>query len=217
MRRSTFHLVTFTFFGLALLTMGFQCHKDYPAPSPIYEYSEKLTLAPYKKAYAINDTIWIQFQTSDKSLFDKLSSNRVATDTTFLSVNFYFHKRYPLGNTVEYFSDAKLDSGLNVSFKTLYTYYNVLDFQTDCSNGRYYFKVGFIPKKTGVYSIEPHGAISPCPNKLRFPYSTFKFTFNLADCNKDVWLSIPPQSRGGELGYTDVSIDKKEMFVFKVE
>ena len=197
--------------------MGFQCRKDYPAPIPSYEYTEKLTLTPYKKTYAVGDTIWIQFQTADKTLFDKLSGNRISTDSTFLRVNFDFHRRYPSGTTVELFSDTKVDNALNVSFTPLYTYYNVLTFKTDCGNGRYFFRVGFVPKKIGVYSIEPHGAVSPCPNKLNFPYSTFKFSFDLADCNKDVWLSIPPQSRSGEIGHTDVSIDKKEMFVFKVE
>lgn len=197
--------------------MSFQCDKDYPALAPTFEYTEKLTLMPYKKIYAVGDTIWVQFQSADKTLFDKLSGNRISTDTTFLRVNFNFHRRYPIENTVELFSDTKVDNALDVSFTPLYTYYNVLNFKTDCSNSRYFFRIGFVPKKTGVYSIEPHGDISPCPSKLSFPYSTFTFTFDLADCNKDVWLSIPSQSRGGELGYTDISIDKKEIFVFKVE
>ncbi len=215
MRRS--YISILTFLGVALLTMGFQCDKDYPALTPTYEYSEKLTLTPYRKTYAVGDTIWVQFQTADKTLFDKLSGNRISTDTTFLQVNFNFFRRYPIGSTVELFSDTKVDNALDLSFTPLYTYYNVLTFKTDCSNSRYFFAAGFIPKKTGVYSIEPSAQVSPCPNKLILPYSTFKFNFDLADCNKDVWLSIPPQSRGGELGHTDVRIARKEIFVFKVE
>ena len=212
-----FYIFIFVFLGVALLTMSFQCNKDHPAPRPTYEYAEKLTLTPYGKSYAVNDTIWVQFQTADKTLFDKLSSNRISTDTTFLRVQFNFHRRYPIGNTVELFSDVRVENALDVSYASLYTYYNVLDFKTDCGNNRYFFRIGFVPKKIGVYSIEPNGNVSPCPNKVSFPYTAFKFTFDLADCNKDVWLSIPPQSRSGELGHTDVSIDKKEMFVFKVE
>jgi hypothetical protein len=197
--------------------MGFQCYKDYPVPMPTYEYAEKLTLIPYKKTYAVGDTILVQFQTTNKALFDKLSGNRIATDTTLLSVIFNFHKRYPVENIVELFGDTKVENVSDVSFTPLYTYYNVLTFKTDCGSSPYFFRFYFVPKKTGFYSIEPHGDVSPCPNKLTFPFSTFKFTFDLADCNKDVWLAIPPQSRGGELGYTDVSIDKKEMFVFYVK
>jgi hypothetical protein len=211
------HISILTFLGLALLTMGFQCEKDYPALTPAHEYAEKLTLTPYKKSYLVGDTIWVQFQTADKTLFDKLRGNRISTDTTFLRVNFNFHRRYPIGNTVELFSETKVENALEVSFTPLYTYYNVLNFKTGCGNSRYFFRAGFVPKKTGVYSIEPHGDVSPCPTKLNVPYTTFRFTFDVADCNKDVWLSIPPQSRSGELGYTDASIDKKEIFVFKVE
>lgn len=207
----------FIFSCVALTTMGFRCEKDLPVPSPSYEFEEMLTLIPYKKTYAVGDTIWVQFQTADKTLFDKLSGNRIAADTTFLGVNFNLHKRYPNGNAGELFSDTKVDNALDVSFTPLYTYYNVLDFKTDCGNIPYYFRVGFVPKKKGVYSVEPHADVSPCPDKMGFAYSTFKFTFDLADCNKDVWLSIPAASRGGELGHTDVMIDKKEIFVFRVE
>ena len=215
MRQS--HVCILIFLSVALMTMSFQCNKEYPDLITAYEYTEKLTLTPYKKTYAVNDTIWVQFQTADKKLFDKLSSHRVSTDTTFLRVEFNFHRRYPSPIAVELFSDVTVDNALDVSFKPLYTIYNVLNFNTDCGNNRYFFRVGFVPKKTGVYSMEPHGAVSPCPGKSKLPYSTFKFTFDVADCNKDVWLSIPPQSRGGELGHTDVRIDRKEIFVFKVE
>lgn len=74
-----------------------------------------------------------------------------------------------------------------------------------------------MPKKTGVYSIASNGYLADCPSKLKSQPSTFKLTFDLADCNKDVYLSIPAPARGGELGFVDVSIDKKKIFVFKVE
>ena len=88
---------------------------------------------------------------------------------------------------------------------------------TDCNSTKYFFKVGFIPKKTGVYSIEPNISAVDCPNKVIRNFNTTSFIFDLADCNKDIWLSIPSASRGGELGFTDVRIDRKEIFVFKVE
>jgi hypothetical protein len=68
--------------------MGTQCGKDFITPSPTYEFSEKLSLTPYKKVYSINDTIWVQFQTNDKSLYDKISNSRISTDTTFLKGGF---------------------------------------------------------------------------------------------------------------------------------
>lgn len=212
-----FGILLFALLGVALLTMGVRCQKDFPLPTPKYEYVAQLTLTPYKKIYAINDTIWMVFKTADKTLFDQLSGKRVSTDTTFLRSSFYLQKRYPIGNTTEFFSDVVVDSVSDSSFKTLYTIYNILKFQTGCGKNHYFFRVGFVPKKPGIYSINPGGDIVRCPDKLSMAMSTFKFTFDLVDCNKDVWLSIPPASRGGETGLTDVRIDKKELFVFKVE
>jgi len=203
--------------GIVLMFMNFQCRKDYVPIQPLYTFQEKLSLVPYKKVYAINDTIWIQFQTNDKTLFDTLTNRRISTDTTFLQNTIYYYRRYPDVNTQELFSDAKVENGLDVNFTTLYTYYNVLSFNTGCSNTRYFFKIAFVPKKPGIYSIEPNAMVSRCPNKQVYEYSPFKYVFDLGDCNKDIWLSIPSQSRGGDNGFTDRRIDRKEIFVFKVE
>jgi len=202
---------------ISLMTMGFQCGKEYIEPKPTYEFFEKLTLTPYKKIYSINDTITVQFHTNDKKLFDKVTNSIIATDTSQLFVGFYYHKRYIIGTQPEFFCEIKVDNPIDLSFTTLYPWYNVLSYKTDCSSPNYFLKVSFIPKKTGIYSLEPFISNQYCQNKIDRPYTTTKFIFDLADCNKDVWLSIPPASRGGELGYTDVQIDKKEIFVFKVE
>lgn len=203
-------VIVLIFLGLALLTMGFQCDKDVPA----YRFAEKLSLSPYRKSYAVGDTIWVQFQTANKTLFDKLSGSRIATDSTFILLNFKLNRYYPIGSAAELFGDIKVDNGLDVSFTSLSTYVNILSFKTDCSNSAYFFRVGFVPKMKGVYAVEPNGDVVPCQTSKRFPYSIFQFAFDLADCNKDVWLSLPPESRGGDL---NVKIDKKEIFMFKVE
>ena len=197
--------------------MGFECGKPYMEIKPTYEFSEKLTLSPYKKTYSLNDTITIQFITTDKKLFDKLSNSTVPTDTSQFFVRFNYRRRYPIVNRIEYFCDARAENPIDLSFTTFETIYNTLTYKTSCSDPNYLIKVSFIPKKTGIYSIEPFIINEYCPDKIDRPYTTTQFTFDLADCNKDVWLSIPPASRGGELGFTDVSIDKKEIFVFKVE
>jgi hypothetical protein len=209
--------ILFTFFSFFLLAMGFQCNKDLVAPEPVHEYAEKLSLSPYKKIYSINDTIWLQFQTTNKALFDKRTGTQIRTDTTYLQAIFHLFRRYPAGAAVEFFSEVKTDSVQDLSFTPLYTYYNTLSFKTSCSSSRYFFRAGFILKKTGIYSLEPNGSLAACAGKYNLPYTTFRFTFDLPDCNKDIWLSIPVQSRGGETGFTDRRIDEKEIFLFKVE
>lgn len=41
------------------------------------------------------------------------------------------------------------------------------------------------------------------------PSAKAQFLFDLNGLNENVWFAIPSAARGGELGYTDVSIDKK--------
>jgi len=92
-----------------------------------------------------------------------------------------------------------------------------LKFHTGCNNQPYFFKAGFVVKKTGVFTLEPGALVSPCPDKKADVPSSFIFTFDLADCNKDVWLSVRAQSLSGLDSYVDPDIDTKRIFVFKVQ
>jgi hypothetical protein len=206
--------------SFSLMTMGWQCEKYIGDEVKIdHQFSEKLTLTPYKKVYSINDTIWLEFQTANKSLFDKVTNSNVDTDTSFINMIFYYHRRYPVNGIEEFFSAAQVENGIDVSFKTLYAWYNVLEFKTGCSDNRYFFKVSFVPKKTGIYSIEKGIGFSYCANKVIRPHAGFtEFPFDLADCNKDIYLSIPPASRGTSVpGQLEREIDNKRIFFFKVE
>jgi hypothetical protein len=210
--------ITLILVTIALTTMSLQCRKyDAEPPPPVYEFQEKISLAPYKKTYAVNDTIWVQFQTTDKSLFDKLSGKKVVTDTTFLQADFSCYKIYRPDYDTVTFCDVKIDDPVAPTLVTLYPFHGLVIYQTACNSSNYNFKMGFVPKKAGIYSIQPHIKLMYCPNKMIWQPITSRFIFDLNDCNKDVWLTIPPASRGGQLGSTDVAIDNKEIFVFRVE
>lgn len=189
------------------------------SPSPKYEFVEKLTLTPYKKVYAINDTIWIQFQALNKQLYDKISNSNILMDTSSLSALFYYHKRYIVGTQPEYFCEiSPNNTTLNPSFTITSNWVNTLNFTTDCNTAPFSIRVGFIPKKVGIYSLEPWIKVQDCPNKKIRSYYTSKFVFDLADCNKDIWFSIPEQSRRStDPNVVPNLIDKKEIFIFKVE
>lgn len=202
---------------LSLLLMGFQCDIEKIRPKPVFEFSEKISLRPYKKTYKVGDTIWIEFQTADKSLFDKISQNKILKDTTFLRAGFSFRQLYPSATSSAPILETKIDNTLNIEYESASQGFYGLSFKTDCANSRYFIKFGILPKQSGIFSIQPTGAINPCENKQIHHLSSFTFLFDLADCNKDVWLSIPNSSRGGQLGITDVSIDNKELFVYKVQ
>lgn len=185
--------MVFTLVGVALITMGLQCRKENFPPEviPVYQYAEKLTLTPFKKIYSIGDTIWIQFQTTDKTLYDKLSGRNISTDTTFLNVNFNLIRQYPLEFNIETYADVTVENGLDVNFEPVIAPRDDLPFHTDCGNEPYYFKAGFVLKKTGVYTLLPLAIVTSCPDKKTDFPSSFKFTFDLPDCNYDVWPLAP--------------------------
>ena len=209
---------------IGLVSFGFQCGKDSLFPVPENRFIEKMSLFPYKKTYQIGDTIWLQFQTTSKALFESLTNQVVPTDTTFLSLNFVYQKRFPVpfNATVDTFCNTATQQGLNqgLTIPRDSRTENVLSAFSDCNLNYYSFRAGFIPKTTGIYSINwPAGQLVDCPNKIqRSPYSIVNFQFDLAECNKDVYLSIPASQRGeSPAGQTEREIDNKKIFVFKVE
>ncbi len=214
------YLLIFTLAGIALITMGVQCRKEYhatPMVIPVYSYAEKVTLTPFKKVYALNDTIWVQFQTTDKTLYDELSGSNLSTDTTFLTVDFDLIREYPAEFNLEDYAEVTVENGLEVSFGPIVAPRDVLTFRTDCGNGPYFFKAGFVLKKTGVFALDPLAMVTPCPDKKIVLPSTFSFTFDLPDCNSDIWQSIEDKSVNGRDSYIGVGIDRKQIFAFKVE
>ena len=158
------HLLIFNLAGIALITMGLQCGKEFPPQIiPVYQYAENLTLTPFKKTYAVGDTIWVKYQTADKTLYDKLSSRRISTDTTFLKVNFELTRQYPLEFNIEKYADVTVENGLDVNFEPVTAPSDLLTFNTSCNNDPYFFKAGFILKKTGVFTLSPDAQVASCP------------------------------------------------------
>ncbi len=89
-------------------------------------------------------------------------------------------------------------------------------------NSNHNFKIGIITKEKGIYSIDLGGGfnyVNACPNKIaNFPISTIQYRYTNADCNKDIYLEIPPNSRGeSPKGHAENQIDQKETYIVKVE
>lgn len=195
--------------------MGFQCEEEVREPD--FAFSTALKLSPYKKIYSINDTITVELTTNNKQLLDRLSNSLIPLDTTQLAINIFGIKRFPVPSLPEMLCDIQVENITNSTFDTSTLGNNRLYFLTGCLSPTFNFRAKFIPKKTGIFSIELGSQIEYCPGKIKSLFASSRFTFDLADCNKDIWLAIPASARERETGYTDVRIDKKEIFIFKVE
>ncbi len=215
---TTIKFVIFSF--LAIFLMSTQCRKE---PPIVYQYKflEKIDLYPFQKSYHVGDTLWIQYSNLDSKFFDQITRQRIFSDTISLPFQFGYNSRYQAPvNPVGGFFDFKamnvvvLDTHFEPNGESLFT-------STNCSN-TYNFKIGIVSKYSGIYSLDFWGVprtVGSCVNRsFLSQYSTIEYRFNLLDCNKDVYLSIPANSRGeSSKGYTESLIDNKEIFVFKVE
>jgi hypothetical protein len=206
---------------MALLCMATQCRKE--SIEYKYNFVEKVDLFPSQKSYKVGDTIWIKYTNPGKQLFDKKTNQYVAADTMSIVFQISFNCRYntPV-NPADGFCDYISVNAVNPSI-----YFG--DYGTGflsgfgCNNNNNYdFTVGIVPRQKGIYSLDLFGVprmVNSCPNRISgFPLSTIEYRFNLADCNKDIYLEIPPYSRvESPKGYTESKIDSKQAYIVKVE
>jgi hypothetical protein len=200
---------------LAVMCMGTTCRDE---PGPTYRFLEGVDLFPAQKSYTVGDTLWIQYANPEKRLYDQKTSQTIPVDTVSLTfaIGFVPWYDYPVMDpTVGYIDfvgpDGVKSGGLMETFGCV------------AANG-YDFKLAVVPKQKGIYSLNLNGAprdVTACSSRFSgFPYSSIEYYFDLADCNKDVFLSIPPYQRSEARrakGTLEAEIDQKMVFYFKVE
>lgn len=208
---------------LAGMFMGTTCHKD--VEDYKYKFLEGIDLFPANKGYKTGDTIWIQYSNPNKKLFEQSSGKYISADTVSVTFQTSFNAlyNYPI-NPSGGFCDYVTANGINV-IGFVGEYGSGLQQTFGCnSTNSYDFKIGVVLKQTGIYSIDLNGvplSVSPCSYRISsFPFSSIDYQYSLRDCNKDVYLSIPPEARNEPTkskGIKENLIDTKKAFVFKVE
>lgn len=205
----------------ALICMGTQCNKieiEYK-----YNFLEKVNLYPVQKSYHLGDTIWLQYTNPTKKLFDSRTNQYISAEDVNISFQIGYNSRYnaPV-NPTHGFCDFISSNGVN-SGRYLGTYGNSISYVFGCNtNNSYDFTVGVVPTQKGIYSLDltgVNGTVTGCAdNTLTFPLSTIEYSFNVNDCNKEIYLSIPPASRGESgPGYTEKNIDNKKSYILTVD
>ena len=218
--RNSLYIPLATLF-IALLCMGTQCDKDYIEYK--YNFIEKINLFPAQQSYKVGDTIWVSYTNPTKRLFDNRTSQLIAADTVSIDFQISFNSRYnaPL-NLAGGFCDYITANGVNAGrYLGAYGTGMLLTFGCNSTNN-YDFTVGVVPKQKGIYSLDLLGVprnVGACPNRNSgFPPSTIEYRFNVADGNKDIYLTIPPYSRNESTkGYTESKIDNKQVYIVRVE
>jgi hypothetical protein len=208
---------------LTTILMGLQCgkDKDYIAP-PKQRFLETVSLSPAQKIYNINDTIWLRYVTSNKTFLDTISGKRLPTNMIKFKFGATLLPKYGTPtNPSDGFCNFILPANTTAQYVTnqsgTATYFNI-----DCDGSSTYdIAVGVVLKYQGIYVLNlPDGiTLQACANQTNpYPNATLQFIYNLADCNKDVYLSIPASSRQEfPVGFTEAQIDYKVAYAFEVQ
>jgi len=205
---------------LSVIVMSTECRKDLIIEYK-YKFLEKVDLYPFQKSYRVGDTLWLQYSNPNHQFYDQVTNQKIFSDTISLVFASAFNSRYEAPvNPVDSFFSLKIENASTMD-NHVENYGQGLLIATTCP-ASYNFRIGIVPKHTGIYSIDmgniPETLGSCTNNMVSSPFSTIEYRFNLTDCNKDVYLSIPAASRGESLkGYTEKAIDNKQVFMLKVE
>ncbi len=202
--------------------MGTYCSKHYNTEEAKQVFTEKINIYPAQKTYSINDTIWLDFQTADKTLYDSISRQRLFTSRVKFNFQIILIAKYDFptlssGVYCEFIHPVNLTPIQQTS-----TFGTSTSFEIGCDNApRYDTKVGLVLKQKGIYviDIETLKLIQPCIGEVNpYPGSYLIFTYNIADTNKDIYLSIPDSDRtDNPPGFTEKQLDKKLAYAIRVE
>lgn len=203
--------------------MGFKCHKDTGDYIPFKQsFKESINLSPVRKTYNVNDTIWLSFSTTDKSLFDTVSKQRLPTNDIKFKFGCVLLPKYNTpANLSNSFCKFILSNNVVPAYDT--TQFGARVFYDVGCDGQFTYTInlGVVLKYPGIYLLNLFDAgvmLQSCGNQVS-PYqsSELRFVYNLLDCNKDVFLSIPAAGRQEfPPGFTEAQIDAKISFAFNV-
>lgn len=215
-------LKSFILFFLTAIIMGTQCDKEVDYISPKQSFAEKANLSPVRKLYSINDTIWVEFNTSSKTLFDTISNQRLTSDAVKFKFGAALLAKYDTpDNPSGGYCDFILPGNVSASFVSTRSG-TTTSFDVGCNNApNYNIKIGVVLKHKGYYNLDmaTRSRIEPCNGQSNpYPSSSILFTFNVTDNNKDVFLTIPASARNEyPSGLTERQLDLKVIYALKVQ
>jgi hypothetical protein len=205
---------------LAMLSMATQCDKYAGLEVPNHFFIEKVKLSPQRKIYSVNDTIWLDFTTSSKTLFDSITNQRLSSSAIMFQFGVGVLAKYEYQATSSGFCEFLAQPGVIPSTRT-FSEATVTSFEVGCDNASSYnVRLGIVIKVKGYYVLDMSTATQtqPCPGQTD-PYSSsyLRFTFDVSDSNKDIYFEIPETVR--KEYPTDLTlrqIESKAVFAFKV-
>jgi len=200
--------------------LNFQCSKPPYRIRYKYNFAEKIDLFPLQKIYHIGDTVWVQYVNTDNKFLDTKTNQRIQADSLAMHFQLTVNALYNTAvNPPAGFCEFVLPAGV-MAGRWTGQFYTTTSMKLGCASNNYNFKAGIVLKEKGIFTVDLYEDMymQPCSVK-EFPESKMEFAFNVADGNKDIYLSIPLSSRGGESGSKEIEkrIDGKMAYALRVE
>lgn len=195
-------------------TVQSHCSRRLNCKETIYTFEIHSKAFPDSDSVSINDTIWIEV-VCPTSLLDKLSQNTIDYSAAEnLGTVIRFHKF--IGGDI--LNPGVISAADDFTFVLVYgsTVQSSInpstnrEFLFNEANNIYRFKVGVIPKKTGIFSVAVLDAVNVYTKRNKCDKAGFSITF----ANTNQHLYFYEQNRPG---YTPSEYERTHMSCFKVK
>lgn len=203
---------------------GFQCSKpDAQVVKAKEAFLEKIDLFPARKAYSVGDTIWIILTTTDKSLYDTISAQRLPASGLGFPFGLILYPKYNTpANPANSYCRFIITPGITAIYDSSQAGASIR-FTVGCEAQPFYsIRLGVVLNYPGIYLLtlpDTGRLLQTCSAQVNpYPDAKLQFQYNLADCNKDVYLSIPPASRKDyPEGYSEALLNARIAYAVKVD
>lgn len=197
---------------ISYLGIWASCNKNFDCRGTIYNFEALYKAYPDKDSIRINDTIWLELSTSTQ-LID-LTTNKIVDYSG--AANFGTAISYGELTGGDFYNTGAVAAAnhfenilVNGSSSQSLNPEKVRIFFFEEKNGMYLFKVGIVPKKTGIFLIGAGNASGVYQKSNSCRKSSFQLTFK--DTNQHLYLL--EQSRPG---YTPSEYERTHAYCFKV-
>jgi len=201
-------------FFISYVSIYSSCNKRINCNLLIYSFEANSKVFPDADSININDTIWLDFSCPTQ-LVDNISGKTIdyrdaenlGTDISFLE--------FTGGSLLNPGGIAAVDA---FEFKLIYGIFvpdNHLpdqnkDYKFIEIGNEYRFKLGIIPKRSGIFTFSPGNAANVYTKQNKCDKASFSITFT----NTDQHLYFYEQNRPG---YTPSEYERTHMYCFKVK
>jgi len=199
-------------FIISYFSIWASCNKNFDCRGTVYSFKAFYKAYPDKDSIRINDTIWIELNTPTQlkdlmsnRMIDYSGAGNFGTVISFVEViggDLLNPGVIPAANNFENII-IKGTAVQPIDQKQL------REFLFAEENRMYLFKVGIVPKKTGLFMISTGNASNVFQKSDRCRKSNFKLTFK----DTDQHLYLYEQKRPG---YVLTDSDREHLYAFKV-